>query len=103
MPDPKTIPPATPEDALAHLEQEFPEEFAGPKSRGTPVTVDSDLQAEARVDSLTQIEMILALEDRYEVDLPDETVESVRTVRQLAELCAAAQGQPDRRPPPKAA
>jgi len=54
------------------------------------------LVAEARfiedlgADSLTMVEMNMALEDRFELSIPDQRAEKVQTVRDLFELVAEA-------------
>ena len=49
------------------------------------VTADMDFIADLGMDSLEVVEMVMALEDRFECEIPDEAVESIKTVGQAVE------------------
>ena len=49
------------------------------------ITGDSLLVEDLGADSLDSVSLVLAIEDRFAIDLPDEEIEQLRTVRQLIE------------------
>lgn len=44
------------------------------------ITMDSDIMEDFDADSLDVVDMIMALEDEYSIEIPDEDVETFRTV-----------------------
>ena len=64
------------------------EEVAGtPKDKVVPeATFDGDLD----VDSLTMVEVVVACEERFEVRIPDEALEGLRTVGDAVDYIAKA-------------
>lgn len=44
------------------------------------ITPDSDIIDDLEADSLDVVEMVMALEDEYGIEVPDEDVENLRTV-----------------------
>ena len=52
----------------------------------TPETQLLKLQADGYVDSLDMIELVMAVEDEFRIEIPDEQVESVKTVGAYVEL-----------------
>jgi acyl carrier protein len=50
------------------------------------LTRDAKLQEDLGADSLTLVEVIMALEDRFDVVIPDERSERVETVGDVFEL-----------------
>jgi acyl carrier protein len=54
----------------------------------TQLTPDARLQGDLGADSLDVVEISMAVEDRFNVSLPDESVENVSTVGDLQELLA---------------
>ena len=48
------------------------------------VTIDSEFQS-LNVDSMDAVEILFALENEFDINIPDDEVRSVRTVRQMAE------------------
>ncbi len=48
------------------------------------VTIDSDLQ-QVGVDSMDAVEILFALENEFDITIPDDEVRSVRNVRQMCE------------------
>ncbi len=74
----------TPEDnqaVIAILTQEL-----GVKA--SQLTQESRLEEDLGADSLTLVEIGMALEDRFNLALPDERLERVRTVGDVYELLA---------------
>jgi len=52
------------------------------------ITLATDVITEFNTDSLDEIELIMALEDEFSIELPDEACEGVRTVQQAIDLVA---------------
>ena len=48
------------------------------------VTIDSAFE-ELGIDSMDAVEILFALENEFEISIPDEEVKTVRNVRQMAE------------------
>ena len=44
------------------------------------ITMDSDIMEDFEADSLDVVDMIMALEDEYNIEIPDEDVELFHTV-----------------------
>jgi acyl carrier protein len=62
------------------------------------VTIDSPFE-ELGVDSMDAVEILFALENEFDISIPDEEVKSVRNVRQMVEgverlLAAKSAGTP---------
>ena len=53
------------------------------------VEMDTYLMKDLEADSLDAVEIILAVEDEYGLDIPDETAEKFETVRDLVEYVEA--------------
>jgi acyl carrier protein len=48
------------------------------------VTIDSDF-AQLNIDSMDAVEILFALENEFEISIPDDAVRAVRNVRQMCE------------------
>ena len=48
------------------------------------VTIDKSFE-ELKIDSLDGINILFALEGEFDVDIPDETARSIRTIREMVE------------------
>ncbi len=48
------------------------------------VTIDSEFQA-IGIDSMDAVEILFALENEFDINIPDDEVRSVRNVRQMCE------------------
>jgi acyl carrier protein len=48
------------------------------------VTIDSEFQ-QLGIDSMDAVEILFALENEFDISIPDEEVRNVRNVRQMAE------------------
>lgn len=48
------------------------------------VTIDSDFQ-QLNIDSMDAVEILFALENEFDISIPDDEVRSVRNVRQMCE------------------
>lgn len=44
------------------------------------VTLDANIQDDLGADSLDVVDLVMALEDEFEVEIPDEAVENIKTV-----------------------
>lgn len=47
--------------------------------------LDTDLAEKLGVDSLDYVEIIMELEDEFEIVIPDQEIESLKTLRQMVE------------------
>ena len=47
------------------------------------VTMDTNLMKDLSADSLDAVEIIMAIEDEYAIELPDEEAEKIQTVGDL--------------------
>ncbi len=76
---------ATREELLAGL-AEVLEEVAGtsPEKVVPEATFDTDLD----IDSLTMVEVVVACEERWDVRIPDEALEELRTVGSALDFIA---------------
>ena len=66
------------------------------RSTGIPVseiTADSRLEGDLDLDSLDRLSVVMDVEDEFSVELPDDALENVETVRELAALLAASQDE----------
>jgi len=48
------------------------------------ITIDSDFMA-LGIDSMDAVEILFALENEFDVNIPDEDARSVRSIRQMCE------------------
>jgi acyl carrier protein len=48
------------------------------------VTIESELQ-QLGIDSMDAVEILFALENEFDISIPDEEVRNVRNIRQMAE------------------
>lgn len=53
------------------------------------ITADTDIQDDLGADSLDVVDMVMSLEDEFEIEVPDEDIESLRTVGALVEYIEA--------------
>lgn len=44
------------------------------------ITEDTDLQDDLGADSLDVIDLLMSIEDEFEIEIPDEEIENLRTV-----------------------
>lgn len=44
------------------------------------ITMESDIAADLGADSLDVVDLIMSIEDEFEIEVPDEQVENIRTV-----------------------
>ncbi len=53
------------------------------------VDIDSDLMKDLEADSLDAVEIIMAVEEEFDIEIPDEDAEKFRTVRDMVEYVEA--------------
>ena len=54
------------------------------------ITVDTDLQEDLGADSLDVVDLLMSIEDEFEVEVPDEEIENIKTVGALVSYIAAS-------------
>jgi acyl carrier protein len=59
---------------------------------GADITEDQDFIEDLKADSLAIVEVVLALEEQFEIEIPDEDTEKIKTVRDAIEYIKAQQG-----------
>lgn len=47
------------------------------------ITMDTDFAEDLNADSLDVVDMLMSLEDEFDVEIPDEEIESIHTVGDL--------------------
>ena len=47
------------------------------------ITADTDLQEDLGADSLDVVDLLMSIEDEFEVEVPDEEIENLKTVGAL--------------------
>ena len=55
------------------------------------VTMEANIVDDLKADSLDLVDLLMALEDEYDVEVPDEEVENIKTVRDLVRYVEAHQ------------
>jgi acyl carrier protein len=63
----------------------------------TELTLDARIQEDLGADSLTVIEITMAVEELFDLSIPDEKWETVLTVRDLFEVLGERLAKPERR------
>jgi acyl carrier protein len=58
------------------------------------VTPEAMLKHDLGADSLDEVEISMALEDRFSLSIPDEKLEQVKTIGDVYELIANSLGRP---------
>ena len=53
------------------------------------ITADSDLQEDLGADSLDVVDLLMSIEDEFEVEVPDEEIENIKTVGSLVSYIEA--------------
>ena len=47
------------------------------------LTNDTDLQDDLGADSLDVVDLLMSIEDEFEIEIPDDQIENIRTVGEL--------------------
>ena len=53
------------------------------------ITADTDLQEDLGADSLDVVDLLMSIEDKFEVEVPDEEIENIKTVGALVSYIEA--------------
>ena len=53
------------------------------------ITADTDLQEDLGADSLDVVDLLMSVEDEFEVEVPDEEIENIKTVGSLVSYIEA--------------
>ena len=53
------------------------------------ITTETDIQDDLGADSLDVVDMVMSLEDEFEIEVPDEDIENLRTVGALVSYIEA--------------
>jgi len=59
---------------------------------GADIQEEQDFIEDLKADSLAVVEVVLALEEQFEVEIPDEDTEKIKTVRDAIEYIKAQKG-----------
>ncbi|MFW2389429.1 MAG: acyl carrier protein [Polyangiales bacterium] len=59
---------------------------------GADIQEGQDFIEDLKADSLAIVEVVLALEEQFEIEIPDEDTEKIKTVRDAIEYIKAHQG-----------
>ena len=43
------------------------------------ITMDTDIAADLNADSLDVVELIMSIEDEFEIEIPDDSIENIKT------------------------
>ncbi len=49
------------------------------------ITLDTNLKDDLGADSLDAVEIVMALEDEFNISIPDEEIQNISTVKKLVE------------------
>ncbi len=49
------------------------------------ITADTKIEDDLHADSLDVVELLMSIEDEFEVEIPDEEIENLKTVGDVAE------------------
>ena len=71
------------EDAAREVEQVVREALAHIRPGAAGLDPDADLAAEAGLDSVEVMDMVMAIEDRLDLSIPVETLSEAHTIRGL--------------------
>lgn len=72
----------TPEDALTKITNVLFDQLGVDRDIITP---EANLEEDLGADSLDLVEIIMAVEEEFAIDIPDEHAEKLQTVQQLAD------------------
>ncbi len=80
---------ATREELLAGLAEVLEEVAGTPAEKVVP---EASFDADLDIDSLTMVEVVVACEERWEVRIPDEALEGLRTVGDAIDFISSGAG-----------
>ncbi len=47
------------------------------------ITMDTNLEEDLSADSLDVVDLLMSIEDEFEIEIPDEEIDNIRTVAEL--------------------
>ncbi|MBR3987957.1 MAG: acyl carrier protein [Clostridia bacterium] len=47
------------------------------------ITMDTNLEDDLSADSLDVVDLLMSIEDEFEIEIPDEEIDNIRTVAEL--------------------
>ncbi len=53
------------------------------------ISMDTDIQEDLGADSLDVVDLLMSIEDEFEVEIPDEEIENIRSVGELVSFIEA--------------
>ena len=53
------------------------------------ITADTNLSEDLEADSLDVVDLLMSIEDEFEIEVPDEEIENIKTVDQLVKYIEA--------------
>ena len=53
------------------------------------ITPDTNLSEDLEADSLDVVDLLMSIEDEFEIEVPDEEIENIKTVDQLVKYIEA--------------
>ncbi len=53
------------------------------------ITMETNIQDDLGADSLDVVDLLMSIEDEFEVEVPDEEIENIRTVGELVSFIEA--------------
>ncbi|MBQ9742459.1 MAG: acyl carrier protein [Ruminococcus sp.] len=53
------------------------------------LTTDTDLQDDLGADSLDVVDLLMSIEDEFEIEVPDEEIDNIRTLGELVSYIEA--------------
>lgn len=53
------------------------------------ITLDTNLSEDLEADSLDVVDLLMSIEDEFEIEVPDEEIENIKTVDQLVKYIEA--------------
>lgn len=56
------------------------------------ITDDSHLMDDLNVDSLGKMELVMKLEDEFEIDIPENETDSILTIKSIADFISIQKG-----------
>ncbi len=57
------------------------------------IDIDTNLMTDLEADSLDAVEIIMAVEEEYDLAIPDDDAEKFRTVRDMVEYVESSRGE----------
>ncbi len=55
------------------------------------ITLDTNIEEDLGADSLDVVDILMSIEDEFEIEVPDEEIENIKTVRELVEYIKSNQ------------